>query len=183
MKRIFDLTFALLLLIPATAIVAVAAILVTLDSPGPPIFRQRRVGRNQVPFTMLKLRTMARDTTTAASHEIAKSAVTRAGAVLRRTKIDELPQIWSVVVGDMSFVGPRPCLEQQRELIREREARGVFRVRPGITGPAQLAGVDMSTPERLAEIDGEYVAKRSLSGDVAILFRTLAGQGRGDAVK
>jgi lipopolysaccharide/colanic/teichoic acid biosynthesis glycosyltransferase len=182
-KRAFDLALALLLLLPAAIVVAIAAIAVVLDSPGPPIFKQRRIGRGQVPFTMLKLRTMTHETATAASHEVPKSAVTRAGALLRRTKIDELPQIWSVLVGDMSFVGPRPCLEQQFELIREREARGVFQARPGITGPAQLAGIDMSTPKRLAEADGNYVTNRSLTGDLVILLRTLAGHGSGDAVR
>jgi O-antigen biosynthesis protein WbqP len=181
-KRAFDVALALLLLLPATFIITLAAMAIALDSPGSPLFKQRRVGRARAPFTMVKLRTMQHDTATAASHEVTKSAITRVGALLRRTKIDELPQIWSVLVGDMSFVGPRPCLEQQVELIREREARGVFMARPGITGPAQLAGIDMSTPKRLAEVDGEYVANRNLAGDVVILLRTLAGHGSGDAI-
>lgn len=182
MKRLFDLSLAVLLLVPASLIVAVAAIAVALDSPGPAFFRQIRVGRQRKPFALIKLRTMTHGTRTAASHEISDTAVTRVGSFLRKWKIDELPQIWSVLVGDMSFVGPRPCLPTQELLIAERDRRGVFAMRPGITGPAQLAKVDMSTPVRLAEIDSTYAAQRTFGADLAILAATVAGRGRGDAV-
>jgi lipopolysaccharide/colanic/teichoic acid biosynthesis glycosyltransferase len=107
--------------------------------------------------------------------------VTRVGRFLRKTKIDELPQILSVLRGDMSFVGPRPCLPVQTELIEERARRGVYAVLPGITGKAQLEGIDMSAPRLLAETDAEYVAGRSVAGDLRILLATLLGRGSGDA--
>ncbi len=101
---------------------------------------------------------------------------------MRRTKVDELPQIWSVIRGDMSFVGPRPCLPSQTELVRERQSLGVFDVLPGITGPAQLAGIDMSMPTRLAEMDAAYARNVSLWNDVTLIFATALGRGSGDAV-
>jgi O-antigen biosynthesis protein WbqP len=183
MKRAFDFLLAVVLLVPATIVVALAAVAVSLDSPGPPIFRQQRVGKDRKPFILLKLRTMRVGTASAASHEVSPRVITRVGAFLRRTKIDELPQIWSVLAGDMSFVGPRPCLLHQTDLIEERDRAGAYRVRPGITGPAQIAGVDMSTPQLLATIDADYAANRSLRCDVVIMLKTLSGRGRGDAVK
>jgi len=180
-KRLFDFVLALVLLLPAAVVVGFAGLAIVCDSRGPWLFRQTRLGRDLEPFTLLKLRTMAHGTASVASHEAPVAAITRVGAFLRRTKIDELPQVWSVLVGDMSFVGPRPCLPSQGELIAERRDRGVFRARPGITGPAQLAGIDMSTPRLLAEIDAGYVANQSMSGDLAILIRTVLGQGSGDA--
>lgn len=180
-KRAFDFLLAAVLALPAALIIALAAIAVRIDSPGAPLFLQRRVGRNQRPFVLIKLRTMRHGTAHRASHEIGRSSITCVGALLRRTKIDELPQIWSVLTGEMSFVGPRPCLPNQVELVAEREKRGVFAVRPGITGPAQLASVDMSTPIRLAEIDAEYVRTATLKTDVQMIVRTALGGGRGDA--
>lgn len=118
-----------------------------------------------------------------ASHEVGAAYVTRVGAFLRKTKIDELPQILSVLAGDMSFVGPRPCLSTQTQLIAEREAHGVFAVLPGITGPAQVAGVDMSRPVELAQIDGRYVRERTFLGDVKLIVQTAFGGGSGDAVR
>ena len=182
-KRLLDLALALLLLPFAVVILALAAIAVRLDSPGPAFFRQQRVGRDRRPFTLLKLRTMRAGTRDAASHEVGAAQVTRIGGFLRRSKIDELPQIFSVLRGDMSFVGPRPCLPVQEELVAERDRRGVYAVRPGITGPAQLAGVDMSTPVKLAEIDAGYVAERSLTGDIGLILKTAIGGGSGDAAR
>jgi O-antigen biosynthesis protein WbqP len=182
-KRAFDLALALVLLVAGSWLVLLALIAIKLDSRGPAFFRQVRIGRNRQPFKMIKLRTMSEGTASVPSHEVPKSAITAVGAWLRRTKIDELPQVWSVITGDMSFVGPRPCLPNQLELIAEREARGVFTVRPGITGPAQLAGIDMSTPQLLAEVDAGYVQNRSFARDLGILCRTFAGRGMGDAAR
>ena len=126
---------------------------------------------------------MTQGTKHAASHEIGVQAVTRVGSILRRFKIDELPQIWNVLRGDMSFVGPRPCLPSQLELISERNKLGVFSVRPGITGLAQVRGVDMSTPVRLAQIDSEYLMTRSLRRDIGLMAGTIAGRGWGDPAK
>ncbi|KHA50140.1 Sugar transferase [Sulfitobacter geojensis] len=109
--------------------------------------------------------------------------ITRIGAFLRKTKIDELPQIWNVLMGDMSFVGPRPNLPNQSELIAERARRGVYDVRPGITGPAQLTGIDMSTPVELATADAAYIANQTFCEDLKLILQTGTGGGRGDAVK
>lgn len=182
MKRMFDFIVALLLSPFALVLVLVFGIVVRLTSPGPAIFRQARVGRNEVPFVCLKLRTMRSDTRHAPSHEIGSSAVTGIGAFLRRTKLDELPQLWNILKGEMSFVGPRPCLTTQSELIEARRARGLFAVRPGITGVSQVAGVDMSDPERLAILDATYLKDMSLRHDIALILRTVGGAGRGDRV-
>lgn len=124
---------------------------------------------------------MKASTPDVASHEVGFAQITRTGAWLRRFKIDELPQIWNVLIGDMSFVGPRPCLPNQLLLIEERQQRDVFNLRPGITGIAQIAGIDMSTPIALAERDADYLAPWSLTKDCIILWHTLNGAGSGDA--
>jgi lipopolysaccharide/colanic/teichoic acid biosynthesis glycosyltransferase len=116
-----------------------------------------------------------------ASHEVGASTITRSGRFLRRTKVDELPQLWNVILGDMSLVGPRPCLPSQRELIDEREKLGVLRLLPGITGIGQLAGLDMSDPVALAHADAAYLAPWSLGRDLDLLIRTAVGGGSGDA--
>ena len=144
---------------------------------------QKRIGQDQKVFLMYKLRTMLASTEDRASHEVSLENITGVGRVLRRTKLDELPQIINVLIGDMSVVGPRPCLPSQTELIDERAARGVYDIRPGITGPAQLAGIDMSTPRALAEADARYVEARTLMGDLRLILATATGRGRGDAVK
>lgn len=180
-KRLIDLTIATILFLPAVLICVPVLLAIRAESPGNPLFRQRRIGRDRRPFLLLKLRTMACGTAHLPSHEIGTGHITPVGRLLRRTKLDELPQIWNVLVGDMSLVGPRPCLPSQDELIRERERHGAFRVRPGITGPAQLAGIDMSQPVLLARIDGEYAARISLLRDMKILARTALGAGSGDA--
>ena len=182
MKRLFDISFAIILIIPATVLVALASLLIKLESSGSAIFRQERVGRHQKLFTMIKLRTMAVGTGDRASHEVSSSQITKVGRILRKTKIDELPQIWSVLVGDMSFVGPRPCLPTQTELIEARNQLDVFSVLPGITGPAQIEKIDMSTPMKLAKVDGRYVAERSTRSDIYYIFATAFGKGSGDAV-
>jgi O-antigen biosynthesis protein WbqP len=113
------------------------------------------------------------------THEVKASSVTALGEHLRRFKIDELPQLWNVLVGDMSLVGPRPCMPSQAELVEARRRRGVFAVRPGITGLAQVRGIDMSDANRLAEVDAEYVRSQSLQGDLRLIIATLRGQGVG----
>ena len=183
MKRITDFALALLLT-PFTVLLCLPCLLlIRLESPGTPLFMQTRVGRGQRPFTLYKLRTMSQGTGDRASHEVSTAQITRVGRFLRRIKFDELPQIINVLKGDMSFVGPRPCLPNQVELIAEREKRGVFAIRPGITGPAQLAGIDMSTPVELAEADAAYLRGRSFVGDLRCMLATAVGGGRGDAVK
>jgi O-antigen biosynthesis protein WbqP len=180
MKRLFDVCAALVLGPFALVAVGVLAVLVRLDSPGPAIFRQVRIGRGERPFVCLKLRTMRLETPDAPSHEVGASAVTGVGRFLRGTKLDELPQLWNILKGEMSLVGPRPCLPAQAALIAARRARGLYAIRPGITGVAQVAGVDMSEPERLAELDATYLGDMSLRRDAGLIAQTLLGAGRGD---
>lgn len=181
-KRFFDLSLAIILAVPALLIFLLVALIVKLDSPGPALFKHMRVGRLEKPFRLWKVRTMFVDTDLRASHETSTDRVTRVGVWLRRTKIDEFPQIWSVLVGDMSFVGPRPCLPTQREVIEERRRLGVYALLPGITGPAQILGIDMSEPRKLAETDALYLAQHSLKRDITLVVKTFLGGGRGDAV-
>lgn len=181
MKRIFDIVVAALGLVITSPIMFACMIWIRLDSPGPGLLRQERVGHNELPFICVKLRTMYKNTRVVASHHSSATSVTKAGRFLRRAKLDELPQLWNVLRGEMSLVGPRPCLTTQAELIAARHARGVQEMVPGITGVAQVAGVDMSNPERLAELDATY--RPSLVGDLKLILQTVMGAGRGDRVK
>ncbi|WP_182084775.1 sugar transferase [Aureimonas sp. ME7] len=182
MKRVFDIVASFLGLIVAGPVIVALALLVRRDSSGPGIFAQRRVGRRERVFTCYKLRTMQTGTVSAASHDTPASAVTELGTVLRRWKLDELPQLWNVLKGDMSFVGPRPSLPIQDEVIGERRKRGVLALRPGITGLAQVHDIDMSDPVRLAETDARYLETRSFFGDLVLILQTLTGKGKGDRV-
>lgn len=182
MKRGFDLIVAIVAAPFAAAIVLILAILIRLTSPGPAIFRQIRVGRNEEPFVCLKLRTMRIDTPDLPSHEVGAAAITPIGRFLRRSKLDELPQLWNILKGEMSFVGPRPCLPSQTDLIVARRTQGVAFLRPGVTGVSQVAGVDMSDPERLATLDSTYLSDMSLLVDLRLMLHTISGAGRGDAV-
>jgi O-antigen biosynthesis protein WbqP len=182
MLRVFDLVFSLiglLLGLPVLLVIYVAGLFDT----GSPFFQQVRVGRNERPFTLLKFRTMRPETPSVASHLADISAITPLGLFLRRTKLDELPQLWNVLKGEMSLVGPRPCLFNQAELIGERASRGVFDVRPGITGLAQVNNIDMSTPKLLAETDAQMLKELTLSAYFKYIFMTVGGKGSGDVVK
>lgn len=156
--------------------------MISLFDTGSPIFRQKRIGRNQIPFTLVKFRTMHINSASVASHLADAAAVTRLGIFLRRSKLDELPQLWNVLKGEMSLVGPRPCLLNQTELISERASRGVFNVRPGITGLAQVNGIDMSTPELLAEIDARMLMELTVANYFKYIFTTVCGKGVGDGI-
>jgi len=182
-KRVLDVVAALAVLVLLSPLMAVVAVLVRRSSPGGAIFAQTRVGRFERPFTCYKFRTMAVGVPNAGTHEAQASWITPVGRKLRAYKLDELPQLVNVLRGDMSLVGPRPCLPNQSEVIEARRARGVFDIRPGITGIAQLAAVDMSTPERLAELDRKYLDTRSLLGDLRILAATALGRGSGDVAR
>lgn len=157
--------------------------LVGLFDTGSPVFKQERVGRNKTPFILVKFRTMSVDTASVASHLASTSSITKIGGFLRKTKLDELPQLWNVLRGDMSLVGPRPGLLNQEELIMAREDEGVYSVRPGITGLAQVSSIDMSTPELLAKTDAKMIRELSLSNYFILIMKTLIGEGRGDRVK
>ncbi len=181
MIRLFDFIFSffgLLLLFP----VGIILYFVGLYDTGSPVFKQERVGRNKKPFVLYKFRTMDIHTKSIATHLTSQSSVTRFGAFLRKTKLDELPQLVNVVKGDMSLVGARPCLFNQDELIQERERRGVFNYLPGITGLAQINGIDMSVPKKLAEIDAEMLNTLSLKDYFRFILFTILGKGGGDRV-
>jgi O-antigen biosynthesis protein WbqP len=183
MKRAFDLVVSALGLAVAAPVILLCMAAIRVDSPGSPIFRQSRVGRGERVFTCFKLRTMRVDTEDRPSHEVSRDAVTTVGAFMRRTKLDELPQLWNVLRGDMSFVGPRPCLPSQHELIEARRALGLQELRPGITGIAQVAGIDMSEPQRLAAVDARYLEQMSLWTDIMLILKTVLGSGRGDRTR
>ncbi|MDF1859549.1 MAG: sugar transferase [Verrucomicrobiales bacterium] len=182
MKSLIEKLLAAVGLVCASPVLLLLWPLIALTSKGPVIFRQERVGRDRKTFFCYKFRTMAMGTKQAGTHEVSASAVTSIGRILRATKLDELPQLWNILKGEMSFVGPRPCLPSQEELIDEREERGVFSILPGVTGLGQIRGIDMSEPRRLAECDAEYVNSRSPGGDIGIIWKTLTGSGRGDRV-
>jgi len=150
--------------------------------PGSPFFVQKRIGKNEKPFLLIKFRTMKPDTKSVGTHEVDPEQITGWGRILRKTKIDELPQLWNVLKGEMSLVGPRPCLSSQNKLITVRRKMGVFEVRPGITGLAQIQGIDMSEPELLAKTDAEMIRTMSVSNYFKYIFLTICGSGFGDRV-
>ncbi len=176
--RFFDLLFSLLGLILGLPLIIILALLTWIDT-GDPLFRQKRVGRHLQPFTLMKFQTMKRNSPAVATHLVNAAAITPLGRFLRKTKLDELPQLWNVLTGEMSLVGPRPCLFNQTELIFEREKRGIFEARPGITGLAQLKGIDMSTPLLLAETDLQMLMHLGLSDYFRFIGLTLSGQEAG----
>ncbi|MCQ4299665.1 sugar transferase [Pseudomonas songnenensis] len=181
MIRTFDIVLSVLGLVVGAPVFIVLAIIGMFDT-GSPIFRQVRVGRHQQPFTLVKFRTMAQGTASVPSHLASSSSVTRFGSFLRRAKLDELPQLWNVLKGEMSLVGPRPGLFNQEELTRERAKRDVYAVRPGITGLAQVQGVDMSTPALLAEMDQKMISSLTLATYVKYIVQTIIGGGTGDRI-
>jgi lipopolysaccharide/colanic/teichoic acid biosynthesis glycosyltransferase len=148
-----------------------------------PFFIQKRVGKNRVEFTLIKFRSMSPKAANLPTHEISADLITRTGKFIRATKLDELPQLWNVLKGEMSLVGPRPCLPSQEELINERQALGVFNLRPGITGPAQVKNIDMSTPKKLALEDSQMVGNLTLLSYLKYVLMTVTGSGQGDKVR
>jgi O-antigen biosynthesis protein WbqP len=183
-KRLFDLLASVVGLAVLWPVIAAVMVAIRLGSPGPAVFAQTRVGRGGQLFTCYKLRTMRTGTADLPTHQVGASALTPIGGFLRRSKLDELPQLYNVLRGDMSLVGPRPCLPSQTALIAARKRHGALDVRPGITGLAQVQGIDMSEPERLAVQDGLYARTRTFPGDLALIARTLSGAGRNaDSIK
>lgn len=180
--RVLDFTFALCGLVFGLPVLLAIYISGLFDT-GSPLFLQERVGRNKKPFTLVKFRTMQLDTASVASHLASSTSITRMGGFLRKSKLDELPQLWNVLKGEMSLVGPRPNLYNQEELIAERDALGVYDVRPGITGLAQVNEIDMSTPQLLAETDARMIRELSLKNYFKFIMQTVTGKGAGDRVK
>ena len=181
MLRLLDFVFSVLGQVVASPLLIILTIAGWFDT-GSPLFRQKRVGRFKNPFTLLKFRTMKPETAHVASHLADASAVTPLGRFLRRTKLDELPQLWNVLKGEMSLVGPRPCLFNQQELIDAREQLGVFAARPGITGLAQVNEIDMSTPELLAQTDARMLSSLGIRNYFAYILMTVTGKGSGDRI-
>ena len=174
LKRGFDILLATAGLIVGSPVLLALALAVRLDSPGPAIHWSRRVGRGNRIFRMPKFRTMRTDTPDVATHLLEDPGrwVTPLGRFLRRSSLDELPQLWSVLAGDMSLVGPRPALHSQDDLVALRTAAGVERLRPGVTGWAQINGRDeLPIPEKV-KLDAEYLARMSFGFDLAIILAT-----------
>ena len=184
MKRLFDIILALI----AAAVLLVPFVLVwlavRLTSRGPALFWSDRIGQHNALFKMPKFRSMHVGTLVVATHLLSnpKNYLTPIGSFLRKSSLDELPQLWNVLLGDMSLVGPRPGLPSQTALTEARLRAGVFEARPGITGLAQLQGVDMSTPENLAEVDARMRGGLTLTGYLRCVVATALGGGRGDRV-
>jgi O-antigen biosynthesis protein WbqP len=183
LKRAFDILVALTGLVVGWPVLLALGLAVRLTSPGPAIHWSRRVGRGNRPFAMPKFRSMRTDTPDVATHLLEDPArwVTPLGRFLRRSSLDELPQLWSVLVGDMSLVGPRPALFNQDDLVALRTAAGVHRLRPGVTGWAQVNGRDeLPIPDKV-KLDAEYLARMSFGFDLAIIAATartaLTGRG------
>lgn len=156
--------------------------LIGLFDTGSPLFFQERVGRHKKPFRLVKFRTMKVNTASVASHLADATAITPFGRFLRKTKLDELPQLWNVLKGEMSLVGPRPGLFNQEELTAERDKCGVYAVRPGITGLAQISEVDMSTPQLLAKTDKVMIDSLTIKDYFRYILQTVTGKGSGDRV-
>ena len=182
MTRIFDLVFAFLGLVLLFPILITLIIIGYFDT-GYPIFRQERVGMDKKPFRLMKFRSMYVNAPSVATHLASSSSITFIGSLLRKSKLDELPQLWNVFIGDMSLVGPRPNLFNQVELIHERDSRGVYSVRPGITGLAQIKKIDMSTPLLLAETDAKMIQELNILGYFKYILLTISGKGFGDRIK
>jgi O-antigen biosynthesis protein WbqP len=175
MKRLFDLALAIILTILFAVPLLVVAIAVRLTSTGPALYWSDRVGRDNKIFKMPKFRSMRTDTPAVATHLLdnPQSFLTPIGSFLRRSSLDELPQIWSVLVGDMSFIGPRPALYNQDDLIALRTERQVHTLVPGLTGWAQVNGRDELPIPVKVDLDVEYMQKQSFFFDIYILYLTF----------
>ena len=175
-KRLFDFTLSSMCLLAFSPLLLTLVLAIKLGSPGPVLFRQRRIGKGKGEFLILKFRTMRTDAPKdTPTHLLADPSafITPLGGFLRRTSLDELPQLLNILKGEMSFVGPRPALWNQYDLIAERDRRGANDILPGLTGLAQISGRDEIPVERKAELDGEYVQKASMMFDLRIIFGTV----------
>lgn len=182
MIRLLDFLAAVFGLILLSPLILIIAFILIIEHRKP-FFIQKRVGKDQKLFTLIKFRSMSPKAANLPTHEISADLITKTGKLIRATKLDELPQLLNVLKGEMSLVGPRPCLPTQEELISERASRGVFSLRPGITGPAQVQNIDMSTPKKLAIEDSKMVGNLKVSDYLKYVFLTVTGSGQGDKVK
>lgn len=184
-KRGLDSILAICILIGACPFMLIAAIAIKIEDPkGPVIFKQTRVGKDKKPFCIYKFRSMWTETPDAPTHLLSapNQFITKTGAFLRKTSIDEVPQVWNILKGDMSFVGPRPSLFSQEDLIEERDKLNVHSVRPGLTGLAQVSGRDELPIPVKAAYDGEYIKAMSFKLDVVLFFRTFISVAKSEGV-
>jgi O-antigen biosynthesis protein WbqP len=182
MIRFFDFIFSFFGLLVLSPFIIVLWLIGFFDT-GSPIFAQERVGKYKKPFKLYKFRSMHVNTKSVATHLASQASVTKWGSFLRKSKLDELPQLFNVFLGDMSLVGPRPNLFNQEELILERENRGVYKVVPGITGEAQINKIDMSTPKLLAETDAIMTQNITFQKYIYYIVVTVLGKGSGDRMR
>jgi len=172
MLRACDVLFSVVVLLFGFPILLILFILGLFDT-GSPIYRQVRIGQHQKKFVLVKFRTMKTSTISVPSHLVDPNSVTKLGHFMRRMKLDELPQLWNVLLGDMSLVGPRPGLFNHQELIDARKKYGVFDALPGITGLAQVSKIDMSTPDLLAMTDNEMIRNLTIRAYFRYIFMTI----------
>lgn len=180
--RAIDLSFCFAVILLFWWLLIIVWIAIKFTSVGPGIFSQQRIGLGGEEFTCYKFRTMYKDTKIAGTHELGKASVTKIGKTIRKFKIDELPQIWNILRNEMSLVGPRPCLPIQKELIEARKKQGVLDIKCGLTGLAQVRGIDMSIPNVLAEVDAEYSKIRTITLNIKLILQTFLGSGLEDRV-
>ena len=184
-KRFFDIILSFLAIVILAPVFLIIAIAIKCDSKGPVIFKQKRIGKNKKLFNILKFRTMYVDTPpNAPTHELSdpKKWITKVGGFLRKTSLDELPQIFNIFVGHMSIIGPRPALYNQDDLVAERDKYGANAVRPGLTGWAQINGRDEIEIPLKAKYDGEYVERMGFFFDAKCFFGTITSVLKSDGV-
>lgn len=182
-KRSIDIGFSLAIILFFWWLMFIIWCMIKLTSKGPAIFAQKRIGNYGAEFTCYKFRTMYLDTKEAGTHEITSDNIMKIGKILRKLKLDELPQIWNILCNQMSLVGPRPCLPSQTLLRNLRENKNIYSMKAGLTGLAQIQGIDMSKPDQLTDIEAQYLAVRTNVLDMQILIKTFLGSGQGDKVK
>ena len=182
MFRAFDIFISILALFTFLPLIIFIYFLIYLENKSP-IFKQVRIGKNKVKFTLIKFRTMKIGTESCATHLTDSKKITKLGGLLRKTKLDELPQLLNVIRGDMSLVGPRPCLPSQFELINTRSELNLYNYLPGITGLSQIKGIDMSDPILVSKTDYKMMSMLNLHSYFYYLLLTLIGNGFGDRVK
>lgn len=184
-KRLLDIILSVIGIVVLSPLLIIISICIKLTSKGPVFFKQRRIGKNKIEFTIYKFRTMRSDTPHNMPTHMLKNAnsyITKVGAVLRKTSLDELPQLFNIVKGDMSIIGPRPALWNQEDLINEREKYSANDIRPGLTGWAQVNGRDELEIHVKAKYDGEYVDKISFLFDLKIFFKTIINVFKHDGI-
>ena len=184
-KRIIDFILSLVAIVIFSPFLLLIAILIKLDSEGPVLFKQKRIGMHKTHFYMLKFRTMRIDSPKDVPTHLLENPdqwITRMGKILRKTSLDELPQLFNIIKGEMSIIGPRPALWNQDDLIAERDKYGANDVRPGLTGWAQVNGRDELPIEVKARYDGEYVQKMSFMFDLKCLLKTVVSVIKGEGI-